>query len=429
MFLDNVTIQISSGKGGKGCVGFLREKFVPRGGPNGGDGGRGGNIIFRVSPKLNTLSNLQYKKVFDAQNGGEGGQKRCTGKDGEDMVIEVPLGTLIYDVGNKRLLADMATPDMEYIALKGGRGGLGNWHFRSSTNQTPHYAQPGEPGVAMSVRLELKLIAQVGLLGLPNAGKSTLLSVVSDAKPKIADYPFTTLVPNLGVVKVDEVNSFVMADIPGLIEGASAGIGLGFAFLRHIERTKVLLYLMDGSDEMTPPEKAYETLYTELSKYDESLTKKPTLIVVSKSELLFDDNKKEITKDLSKKIKKLSGDEHDIKFISSATGENIRQLVYDIHNILQAIPEEEETSFVSETIAYEAENTLNIEQVSVFEYRVHSEKLESIVRATDLDDSRALYRLHNIMTNMGVDKALKDKGVKAGDVVKIGEFEFDYVEW
>lgn len=330
MLIDNVKITIRSGDGGRGCVSFRREKFVPKGGPNGGDGGKGGNVIFKADRSLATLIDFKYKRIFKAQNGmhGQGGDK--TGKSGHDLIILVPLGSMIKDLATGNLLADLTENGDEFIAAKGGRGGLGNAKFTTSTNQAPRMAQPGEEGIEMEIGIELKMIADVGLVGLPNAGKSTLISKISAAKPKIADYPFTTLQPNLGIVRYKDYQSFVVADIPGLIEGAHTGKGLGIRFLRHIERTKVLVFLLDST--MMPykeePKEDYDVLINELGSYDEELLEKPRIICFSKTDTLTDEQKKELKK--IKFTKRGSKEKIPILFISAVSGENIDKLLDEI---------------------------------------------------------------------------------------------------
>lgn len=285
-FIDEATITVCSGKGGRGCVSFRRERFIPKGGPDGGDGGHGGNIIFQTDPGKRTLHSFQRQKSFSAPNGAPGQGKQKTGKSGKDLIISVPPGTLIYDDVSGELLKDMVAPGEQFLFLTGGRGGKGNKHFASSTHRAPKFAQPGEPGQAATIKLELKLLAEVGLIGLPNAGKSTLLSVISAARPAIEAYPFTTLTPNLGMVKVGDGEPFAVADIPGLIEGAHGGAGLGITFLKHIERTRFLVHLIDAA-EIDPknPLTAFNTINSELSMFSETLTAKPQVVVLNKMDL------------------------------------------------------------------------------------------------------------------------------------------------
>lgn len=321
-FIDQVKIYVKAGDGGRGCVSFRREKYVPRGGPNGGDGGRGGHIIFRASKNINTLLDVKYQQQYRAERGQHGMGKEMHGRNGEDLVIPVPLGTLIKDASSEELFVDLTVERQQFIAAKGGRGGLGNAHFKSPTRQSPRFAQPGEPGEERTLFLELKLLADVGLIGLPNAGKSTLISTLSSARPKIADYPFTTLTPVLGVVKYRSFKSFVIADIPGLIEGAHKGTGLGFQFLRHVERTSVLLHLVDISDvsEGEPPDNL-EKINRELELYSPELTKKPQAVAGTKLDI----------KGEGKKLDSLGhyckDKQYDFFPICAVTGEGLNELV------------------------------------------------------------------------------------------------------
>ena len=315
-FTDYIKIYVKSGSGGKGSAHLRREKYIPKGGPDGGDGGRGGHVIIRGNKDYWTLYHLKFKKHFRAEKGGDGSKNRSTGKDGQDIYIDVPLGTVIKDSDTGETIGEVTEDGQEIVVVKGGKGGKGNWHFKSPTNQTPRYAQPGLPGEEKNITLELKLLADVGLVGFPNAGKSTLLSKLTAAKPKIADYPFTTLKPNLGIVSYRDGRSSVMADIPGIIEGAAEGKGLGHYFLRHIERNSVLLFLVpaDASDIR----KEYETLLNELKRYNPELLDKKRILAVSKSDMLDEELKQEIEKDLPADIPHI--------FISSFTGENLDKL-------------------------------------------------------------------------------------------------------
>ena len=316
MFADRATIIIKSGKGGNGHVSFRREKYVPNGGPDGGDGGRGGDVIFVVDEGLNTLTDFRHRRKFAAENGEEGGKKKCHGKDGADLILKVPAGTVIKDAESGKVIADMSGDNRRQVILKGGRGGLGNQHFATSTMQAPKYAQPGGDAIELEVKLELKVIADVGLVGFPNAGKSTLLSVVSAAKPKIANYPFTTLEPNLGIVSYRDNRSFVMADIPGIIEGASEGKGLGLRFLRHIERNSLLLFMVPAdADDI---KKEYEILLGELVKYNPDLQDKSRVLVITKSDMLDEELIEALSEDLPEGVPYV--------FISSVTGMGITEL-------------------------------------------------------------------------------------------------------
>jgi GTPase len=326
-FIDEATITVQSGDGGRGCVSFRREKFIPRGGPDGGDGGNGGDIVFFTTHRKRTLKQFQYKRQFKAPNGGYGQGAQKTGRSGGDLVIEVPPGTIILNAEDGALIKDMASPDERFVLARGGRGGLGNTRFKSSTNRTPRYAQPGEPGISLAIKLELKLLADVGIIGLPNAGKSTLLSAVSAARPKTADYPFTTLDPYLGVVRTEWAEPFVMADIPGLIEGAHQGAGLGHRFLKHIERTRILLHLIDAQAiDPEQPLAAMDTVNRELTLYNPALGDKPQLIVLNKLDLPEAAQKAEIFRQA------LPG--REIVLISAQTAEGIARLTSKLTQLL-----------------------------------------------------------------------------------------------
>ncbi|MBT3181384.1 MAG: GTPase ObgE [Deltaproteobacteria bacterium] len=329
-FIDETIIDVVSGDGGNGCVSFRREKYVPMGGPNGGDGGGGGSVILKTDANLSTLLDVSYRRSFKAKRGGNGKGKQMTGPTGEDCVLRVPVGTAIYDVESNELLADLDKKELEFIAAKGGRGGRGNMHFVSSTNQAPRKAEPGTPGEKRRIRLELKLLADVGLVGLPNAGKSTLISTVSNAKPKIADYPFTTKIPSLGLVRIEADRSFVMADIPGLIEGAHTGVGMGIQFLRHIERTRIILHLIDPVDLANPdPIANYKAIRKELESYGEHLANRPEIIVLTKMDL---PEAKVKSDEIIADLKKLSGNK--VVCLSAATRYNLEELLFSIGKVL-----------------------------------------------------------------------------------------------
>lgn len=330
-FIDYAKIHVKAGDGGRGCVSFRREKYVPRGGPNGGDGGRGGHVVFRATKELNTLLDFRYKKEYSAERGQHGMGKKMHGRDGEDLVIPLPVGTVIKDAETEEVLFDLDCEGREAVAVKGGRGGLGNAHFATPTRQVPRYAQPGEEGEERSLILELKLLADVGLVGLPNAGKSTLISAISAARPKIADYPFTTLVPNLGVVKAAGFRSFVVADIPGLIEGAHRGAGLGFQFLRHVERTRILLHLIDISEHIEgDPVEALNTITRELELYSAALTGKIHAVVGTKLDVAGDQARLKRLSDYCRR------QGTDFFAVSAATGKGIRKLVSYVAERLEA---------------------------------------------------------------------------------------------
>jgi GTP-binding protein len=327
-FVDFAKISVKSGDGGKGHISFRREKYVPKGGPDGGNGGKGGDIIFAADPHMNTLLDFKYKRHYKAEDGEPGGKNRCTGADGEELIIRVPIGTIIKNYETDEILSDIIEPEIHYIIAKGGKGGRGNSEFATPTNQAPRFAEEGEPGTEIEILLELKIIADVGIIGFPNAGKSTLISVISSAKPKIADYPFTTLIPNLGIVRIDNRKSFVVADIPGLIEGAHYGKGLGVQFLRHIERTKVLVVLIDSQSE--EPQEDLKILLNELKSYNPEIIKKKKIICLSKIDTV--DDKKRIA---LKKIK-FKDNAHKL-LISSVTNESIDKLKYMIWDFLNSV--------------------------------------------------------------------------------------------
>lgn len=424
MFVDRVSIKIRSGDGGSGAVAFRREKFVPRGGPSGGDGGKGGDVIFVADAKLHTLMDFRYRQEYEAQNGEKGGTKNKYGSDGEDLVIYVPSGTIILDKATGEPIADLTDDGETYVALKGGRGGRGNARFATSTRQTPHYAQPGLPGEGKEITLELKLIADVGIIGYPNVGKSTLISVISAAQPKIANYPFTTLVPNLGVVYFTEGDSFVVADIPGLVEGAHKGIGLGHSFLRHVERTRLLIHVVDlAATEERDPVRDFEIINQELKAYSLSLSKVPQLVALNKMDLPDAQNH------LAAMEKLLKSKKIPYFLISAATTEGVQKLVQAVREKLQTIPLPEKI-IIPETVEAAAKEEETIEIVkNLHSFTVISRKAEAFIRATDLNDAQALYRLQKIFEKIGLEKALKEAGVQGGDTVRIGEFEFEYMEW
>lgn len=333
-FIDEARITVQSGNGGAGCVSLRREKYIPKGGPDGGDGGRGGNIIFRPTTKKRTLYHLQFNRHYKAKNGAGGQGNNRSGKGGDDLIIELPPGTLVIDADTGELLKDLVDPDEVFVVAKGGRGGLGNARFKSSTNRTPRFAQPGEPGQTLNLRLELKLLADVGLVGLPNAGKSTLVSSLSSARPKIADYPFTTLTPNLGVVRTGRREPFIVADIPGLIEGAHTGTGLGIRFLRHVERTRILLHLVDvAAVDPDHPLKDFETVNRELHRYSPALAEKPQVVVLNKMDVDW-------AEDAATFFKHAYGKD-DLIRISAATGQGLDHLTATLCTLLDQLDEAE----------------------------------------------------------------------------------------
>lgn len=417
MFFDQVKIHVEAGAGGNGCVSFRREKHVPLGGPDGGNGGPGGNVYVRADPHLNTLITFKGHKHFKAQRGGHGRGKNMRGKKGEDVVLLVPPGTMVRDADTGERLADLAASGEKALVARGGRAGLGNAAFASPTNQAPRIAERGEPGEARWLILELKLIADVGIVGCPNAGKSTLLASVSAARPKIAAYPFTTLTPNLGVVTVDD-RDFVMVDIPGLIEGAHEGAGLGHEFLRHIERTKVLVHLLDGA--ANDPLQDLDKINEELSLFNPQLASKPQLVVLNKMDLPQ-------ARELWPLIKEeIEGREIPVCNISAATGSGVREMLYQVLKVLDSLPDQEPAP---EKIAVfrprEETNgfTVTVEREG---FRITGKRVERLAVRTDWRYEESVRRLQRALEKMGVEKALQEAGVEKGDTVYIGEAEFEW---
>ena len=423
MFTDYVKIYAEAGKGGNGAIAFRREKYVAAGGPDGGDGGKGGNIYFKVDKDANTLIEFRFKKKFKAESGqnGEGGHKY--GKSGEDLYIPVPIGTIIKDAKTKEILADLSHPNQTALILKGGRGGKGNSHFATSTRQAPRFAEDGEPGEEKELILELKLLADVGLIGFPNVGKSTFLSVVTSANPKIANYHFTTIEPNLGVVKSKYGDSFVIADIPGIIEGASKGIGLGLQFLRHIERTRLLLHFIDVSGtEGRKPVDDYKKVNEELKKYSEKLAKRTQIIVANKIDSMTDEK---LYKDLENLAKK---NNQKIFKISAVTGEGIEDLMNYVYSILKTLPKENIVEFSDKEKIYtlkEDKNTFTVTREKGM-FVVKGEKVDRIIRRVNIEDYESLFYLHRKLDEIGLNKELKRQGIKEGDIVKIGDYEMEW---
>lgn len=427
MFADTAKITIKSGKGGDGHVSFRREKYVPDGGPNGGDGGRGGDIIFITDESINTLADFRHKRKYAATPGEEGGNNRCHGADGEDLVLKVPKGTLIKDAQTGKVIHDMAQSDEPYTILKGGRGGKGNMHYATSTMQAPKYAQPGGKSRELEIILELKVIADVGLVGFPNVGKSTFLSSVSNAKPKIANYHFTTLEPNLGVVDLGD-DGFVIADIPGLIEGASEGIGLGHEFLKHIERCKVIIHLVDGAGtEGRDPIADIKAINCELSKYNNILMKKKQVIAVNKMDLIFDSDECDF---IISEIKDAFECENIKVFpISAATGEGVKALLYHVKDMLESI-KDEDFVFESEITPYitdpDENEPLLIEKIEDKVYSVEGPRVERMLGYTNLESEKGFMFFQNFMKEQGVIERLLELGMEEGDTVRVYGHEFEY---
>lgn len=420
MFIDHARIYVKGGDGGNGIVAFRREKYVPMGGPAGGDGGRGGSVIFVADEGLTTLMDFKYNKHFKATRGTHGQGKNMHGARGEDLVVKVPVGTIIKDDDSGEVIADLIKPGQEVIVASGGRGGKGNARFSSSINKAPSFSENGEPGEEKWVKMELKLLADVALVGFPNAGKSTLISRISAARPKIADYPFTTLVPNLGVVVTKNKDSFVVADIPGLIEGAHQGAGLGHDFLRHIERTRALLFVLDAAQtEGRDVLDDYRALRSEVELYNSELANRPYLIVANKIDITGAQKNASI-------IQEQFGDK--VYHISAVTGEGIKDLIEKTYEILQSIPKEDLIKGEEPIVhRYEEEEPFIIDNVNGI-YEVSGKRIEKLLIMTNFGSDEGLQRFQRAVTKMGLEDALKAKGIKEGDIVRIKEIEFEYSE-
>lgn len=422
MFADIATITVKAGNGGNGLVSFHREKYVAAGGPDGGDGGNGGDVILRADAQLSTLTEFRYKKIYKAGNGGDGRAKKSSGKNGESVYIAVPAGTLVKDSESGKIIADLKKSGDEFVAAKGGRGGWGNMHFATPTRQVPKFAKPGQKTTERTLTLELKLLADVGLVGFPNVGKSTLLSAVSSARPKIANYHFTTLEPNLGVVSAGDAGSFVMADIPGIIEGANTGIGLGHEFLRHIERTRILLHIVDVSGtEGRNPIEDFDIICGEMEKYNSLLAEKPQIVIGNKTDVVFD----EVLKNEFESAMKARG--HEVYFISAATHKGTQELMKLVASKLKDIPipefDVEEDDFESIKVT-DREFKVTVQNDV---YSVTGDSILKIVESTNFDDYESLQFFQSALRNNGVIAALVEAGIEEGDTVKLYDIEFEFV--
>ena len=422
MFADRAKIFIKSGNGGDGHVSFRREKFVQAGGPDGGDGGRGGDIIFEVEDGLNTLGEFRHKRKYVAGNGEEGGKKRCHGSDAEDLIIKVPEGTVIKEFESGKVIADMSGANRRVTILKGGKGGTGNMHYATSTMQVPKYAKPGQPGKELYVSLELKVIADVGLVGYPNVGKSSLLTACSNARPKIANYHFTTITPHLGVVDLGDGNGFVMADIPGLIEGAAEGLGLGHDFLRHIERNKILLHVVDAaSTEGRDPVEDIKVMMDELKRYSEELSQKPQIIAANKMDSVSEED------DVILRIKEAFP---NIKVypISAYTGEGVTELMHGIWDILKDMPKEANVFEPEYEVDYHDDVNLpfTVEKLKDGLYSIEGPRIEKMLGYTNLDSEKGFSFFQNFLKDTGILDQLEGLGIQEGDTVKMYGHEFDY---
>lgn len=426
MFADRAKIFIRSGKGGDGHVSFRREKYIPNGGPDGGDGGRGGDVIFVVDEGLNTLTDFRHKRKFSAENGEEGGKRNCHGKDGNDLILKVPPGTIVKDAESGKVIADMSGENRRQVVLRGGKGGQGNRHYATPTMQAPKYAQPGQDAIEIEVQLELKVIADVGLVGFPNVGKSTLLSRVTNAQPKIANYHFTTLQPNLGVVDLDDGQGFVIADIPGLIEGASEGVGLGHEFLRHIERTKVMIHMVDAaSTEGRDPVADIRAINKELEAYNPELLKKPQVIAANKIDAIYGDEN-EVIQTLRQEF-----ETEGIKVfpISAVSGKGLKELLYHVSGLLSKLG--------TEPIVYEQEffpelqrlvgETFTVEYSEEEQaYIVEGQKIEKMLGYTNIESEKGFLFFQRFLKNQGILDKLEEAGIQEGDTVNLCGLVFEY---
>ena len=426
MFADSARIIIKSGKGGDGHVSFRREKYVPNGGPDGGDGGRGGDVIFQVDEGLNTLTDFRHRRKYAAENGEEGRKRNCHGKNGADIIVKVPAGTIIRDAETDKVIADMSGDNTRQIILRGGRGGKGNQNYATATMQAPKYAQPGQPGIELEVRLELKVIADVGLVGFPNVGKSTLLSRVTNAQPKIANYHFTTLNPNLGVVDLDEGQGFVIADIPGLIEGASEGIGLGHEFLKHIERTKVMIHMVDAaSTEGRDPIADIYAINKELEAYNPELAKKPQVIAANKIDAIYAGDEDPV----EKLRQKFEPQGIRVFAISAVSGKGLKELLYAVNEMLQGMDSEpvvfeqeydpSTAMYLDEpyTVAYDEEND---------EFVVEGPRIEKMLGYTNIESEKGFLFFQRFLKDQGILEELENLGIQEGDTVRMYGLSFDY---
>ena len=427
MFIDKTKIFVKSGRGGDGAISFRREKYIPLGGPDGGDGGRGGSVIFKVDPAMTTLLDFKYKRKYVAESGVNGAGSKCYGKDADDLYIRVPMGTIIREAETNKIIVDLSHKDDEFILLKGGKGGKGNCKFCTPTRQAPDFAEPGMPGEEMFVTLELKLLADVGLLGFPNVGKSTLLSMTTKAKPKIANYHFTTLKPNLGVVKAEGTEPFVMADIPGIIEGAAEGVGLGLEFLRHIERTRLLIHIVDISGvEGRDPYEDFLKINEELKKYSVKLWDRPQIVVANKCDILYDES---VFEEFKKKINALGYDK--VFKMSAATREGVENVIKEAARMLKDIPVteleiSEEERYVKEEKRFTYEITVEeTEECKIF--NVNGSFVDRLLESVSIYDADSLRYFYKVLQNKGVMDELKELGIENGDIVRLDDFEFEYV--
>ena len=430
MFIDLAKIYVRSGKGGDGCVSFRREKYVPLGGPDGGDGGRGGDIVFEVDYNINTLIDFKYNRKFLAENGENGGACKCYGKDGKDLIIKVPEGTIIKHTQTGKVISDLCEKNQKFVLLKGGKGGKGNARFCTSTRKCPDFAEPGMPSDEMELTLELRLIADVGLIGFPNVGKSTLISKITNARPKIANYHFTTLHPNLGVVDFKDIKGFVIADIPGIIEGASNGIGLGLEFLKHIERTRVLVHILDVSQiEGRNALEDFKLINNELLEYNETLSNRPQIVVLNKSDMTYDKDRERI-ENLKKDITSLGYE--NIFEISAVTGKGVHDLLKKLKEVVDNTDKtildfEEEDMYVFEPKRFTYEISKEIDDLGKEYYLVNGSFVDRLLSSVNIYKFSSLRYFHKVLRNKGIIDELKEFGVQDGDLVKLNDFEFEFM--
>jgi len=421
LFVDRVQITVKAGRGGNGSSHFHREKFVPLGGPDGGDGGRGGHVILVADESLKTLVDFSYRKEFVAESGKPGAGNRKYGKQAKDCIVRVPLGTMVFTLDGE-LVADLSKPDQSVIIAKGGRGGRGNVHFATALRRAPKLAEKGEPGEERELVLELKLLADVGLVGLPNAGKSTLLAAASAAQPKIADYPFTTLTPNLGVVKIDVGTSFVMVDIPGLVEGAAQGIGLGHEFLRHVERTRLLIHLVDVGFPGVRPLEDFDTINQELARYNPLLARRPQLVALNKVDLISDQHV------VNKLVRHFQKQGYKVFVISAATRQGVSELMQQAQAMLRSLPDEPLAVSLPKKVITGPPPRFILEAVKPGYWRIRGREVEKWVAMTDFENEEAVAKLRNIFDRIGLNEEFKKQKVAEGDTVVVGKEEFLFKE-
>ena len=429
LFADHAEVTIRSGKGGDGHVSFHREKYVAAGGPDGGDGGKGGDVIFVVDKGMSTLQNFRFKKKYSAENGEEGGGNRRHGKSGKDLILKVPEGTVIFEATTHKVITDMSGDNTEFNALPGGKGGKGNWHYATSTMQIPQYAEPGGDAIEVRIELELKCIADVGLVGYPNVGKSTLISRVTNAKPKIADYHFTTLEPNLGVVDLEDAKGFILADIPGLIEGAAEGVGLGHDFLRHIERTKVLIHVVDAASvEGRDPVEDIEKIDHELVSYNADMSKRPQVIAANKLDILSAENREAVLKRLRDRYE---SDGVKVFPISAATGEGLNELLYHVSALVEEHKDEgarfEQEYFPEFSIPATEPVSVSYDEKNK-EYVIEGPRVERMLGYTNLNSEKGFLFFQKFIKENGIVDEMKRLGIQEGDTVRIYGHYFDYYE-